>query len=1011
MAHALRRHSTLLPHLLLISWLAISVSVAQADGENSEPDPPQPSTFESSVWRHLAEGRLQWGLLPKSEPQQPQPVSQWSSLLNSWRAVLPVAQPADDAGLAWDPETLSEEEKKELLANLLSRADSPLHAPVPVQPAYVDQETDDPYAPTRRSLLDDGTASGNATDGGGAVGDVSGGDGGGVVVVASLGLTPRGLTAGPSPADLNGTDAFRFASVKARDWVDWRMTNALTNVTEQGQCASSWAVAAADAIASMWAIVTAAPSAPQLDASRLCTCASPGQTACCDGGWTEWALSYALYGKGVTGGDAASGTAATCDAVAADAAKAKITGWERVPAFDVDAMRKAVSQQPIVAFLSASSPDFKGYTGGFYNGGCGTDVDHAVLIVGYGVDPVNGAYWLVKNSWGDAWGEQGFMKLAIRPGAGKCGINQIAPIYPVYYPDSPPATNFPVGPLAASGQAAPEPPYWEAGWKPAANAAPCASPINPCGGGKCAKSRNGFARCTCPAGFVEVVDAPTSICVPTKRCSAGALDPCGAGTCADVKTGGYTCQCDAGYMIGATASGATTCVPIAAGGGASTYTTVWGDTCQKLINVFGLDQFTLMQLNPFLDCTNDLPAGLILAVSDSTADATAGCAASYKVSPGETCSSIATRLKISTAALKTLNPMADCARLYSGQQLCAKAAVITPASSGPVCGLTYVATGRDTCNSVRQTYGLSLALFTSLNPALRCTGPLPVGLTMCVSPMSSAIAVGCTVRHTVQLGDSCVGIAAAANISSTAFLALNPGIRCEPQQLQIGQPVCIDSPALDGINAALPKAVRMLPYVVVENDTLASIAVSFFPRCGTTAGEPAICQANGLVPCDNSALKLGLAIVVPCSPRESNCGCPASIMVCGADYSTYPSYCEALCNSAVPVTPGPCTPCQQACYKRSGLKANPSFQGGCTVDLNSTFCSYPTWPPPDWNLMAESPCAFENTSCDAVCGDTASMLANPVTDAAQWGVFKAQCKGQCMCTPRVPCGGDQCLDS
>ncbi|GJP32645.1 hypothetical protein CLOM_g17254 [Closterium sp. NIES-68] len=977
----------------------MSVSVAQGDSEDSESDPPQPSAFESSVWRHLADGRLRWGSLPAPESSpQSQPSGHWSSLLSSWRAVLPLPQPADgaDSGLVWDPQTLSGEEQRELLADLLARADSPLNAPGSAE--EVDASAGlEPDEPMRRSLADDGSAGG------------SGGGGGGVV--ASLGLKPRGLTGGPSPADINGTGAFRFASVKARDWVDWRMTNALTAVNEQGQCASSWAVAAADAIASMWAIVTVAPSAPQLDAARLCSCASPGGTACCHGGWTEWGLSYALYGKGVAGGDAAGSPDATCDAVAADAVKAKITGWERVPAFDVEAMRKAVSQQPIIAFLSASSADFTGYTGGFYNGACGGDVDHAVLIVGYGVDPVNGVYWLVKNSWGAAWGEQGYMKLAVKPGAGKCGINQIAPIYPVYYPDSPPATNFPVGPLAASGQAAVEPPYWEARWKPAASAAPCASPINPCGGGRCSKSRDGWARCACPAGFVEVAGAPTSKCVPTKMCSAGALDPCGAGTCADVKTGGYTCQCDEGYVIGATASGATTCVPIAAGGGAPTYTTVWGDTCQELIGSFGLDEVTLLRLNPFLDCSQRIPAGLILAVSDATADATAGCASSYMVAPGESCSGVASKLRISVAALKALNPAADCARLYPRQQLCAKAATIAPASSGPACGLTYVAKGKDTCASIRLTYGLTPALFASLNPALRCTGPLPVGLAVCVSPLSTVTAVECTARHAVQHGDSCVAIASAAGLSSTAFLAINPGIRCEPQQLQVGQSVCVDSPALENITAALLKAPRLLPYVVAENDTLASIAVAFFPRCGTTTGEPAICQANGLVPCDNSALTPGLAIVVPCSPRESNCGCPTSIMVCGADYSTYPSYCEALCNRAVPVTPGACTPCEQACYKRSGLKADPSFQAGCVVDLNSTFCSYPTWPPPDWNLMADSPCDFEDASCDAVCADTASMLASPITDGAQWGVFKAQCKAQCMCTPRVPCGGDQCIDS
>jgi KDEL-tailed cysteine endopeptidase len=74
---------------------------------------------------------------------------------------------------------------------------------------------------------------------------------------------------------------------------------------------------------------------------------------------------------------------------------------------------------------------FQGYRGGIITeaDGCPTNIDHAILAVGYGNE--NGTeYYIVKNSWGTSWGEDGYVRIeAIDGRKGVCGINQY-----VYYP-------------------------------------------------------------------------------------------------------------------------------------------------------------------------------------------------------------------------------------------------------------------------------------------------------------------------------------------------------------------------------------------------------------------------------------------------------------------------------------------------------------------------------------------------------------------------------------------------
>ena len=75
--------------------------------------------------------------------------------------------------------------------------------------------------------------------------------------------------------------------------------------------------------------------------------------------------------------------------------------------------------------VDSNSYAFFSYSSGIIDSNCGTALDHAVTVVGYGAQ--NGIpYWIVKNSWGASWGENGYVRIKrdlTNGGAGVCGIN------------------------------------------------------------------------------------------------------------------------------------------------------------------------------------------------------------------------------------------------------------------------------------------------------------------------------------------------------------------------------------------------------------------------------------------------------------------------------------------------------------------------------------------------------------------------------------------------------------
>ncbi|PWA75033.1 Cysteine peptidase, asparagine active site-containing protein [Artemisia annua] len=102
------------------------------------------------------------------------------------------------------------------------------------------------------------------------------------------------------------------------------------------------------------------------------------------------------------------------------------SGYEIVPANNESALLKAGAMQPVSVTIDASNIRF--YSSGVSSGTCGTQLNHAVTVVGYGTTDDGMKYWLVKNSWGADWGEEGYFKIQrdIAATEGMCGIAMMA---------------------------------------------------------------------------------------------------------------------------------------------------------------------------------------------------------------------------------------------------------------------------------------------------------------------------------------------------------------------------------------------------------------------------------------------------------------------------------------------------------------------------------------------------------------------------------------------------------
>jgi cathepsin L len=209
------------------------------------------------------------------------------------------------------------------------------------------------------------------------------------------------------------------------DSVDWRKSKRVTAIKDQGECGSCWAFATTGTLEGQLAAKLG--RLRSLSEQQLVDCSNGYGSYGCDGGLPELALAYVRDNKGLSSESNYKYRAVqgSCKSIK-NIAGFSITGIHNIESANELALQEAIATiGPIAVGIDASSDSFQFYSSGVYlNSDCRSDpnsLDHAVLVVGYGTDPTHGAYWIVKNSWGTTWGEDGYVRMA-RNNNNHCGI-------------------------------------------------------------------------------------------------------------------------------------------------------------------------------------------------------------------------------------------------------------------------------------------------------------------------------------------------------------------------------------------------------------------------------------------------------------------------------------------------------------------------------------------------------------------------------------------------------------
>ena len=224
-----------------------------------------------------------------------------------------------------------------------------------------------------------------------------------------------------------------FNAENTPESVNWVEAGAVTGVKNQGSCGSCWSFSTTGAMEGAHYVATG--ELLSFSEQQLVDCATGIYLNMgCNGGNPLWAYRYLKkhYAEleseyPYTSGNGDDSTDCLYDSHSKTAVEVQASA--SVTSEDRDQMKAALAQQPLAVLVEADKMAFQTYQSGVLTSdACGTQLDHAVLAVGYGTEDGQD-YWLVKNSWDTTWGDNGYIKLGMDDSTGTCGV-QMGPSFP-----------------------------------------------------------------------------------------------------------------------------------------------------------------------------------------------------------------------------------------------------------------------------------------------------------------------------------------------------------------------------------------------------------------------------------------------------------------------------------------------------------------------------------------------------------------------------------------------------